>query len=411
MNAARCLPEDTLLALADGALAGETLDAVQTHLDSCATCRQLLVALSRSAGEATADPEEAQPMDLPVGRGTRIGRYAVESVVGAGGMGAVYAAHDPELERRVAIKLVHRRIDQPEEHLRQEARAMARLAHPNVVQIYDVGLHGGRTYIAMELVEGRTLRSWLQEAPRSSAEIVAAFVGAGRGLSAAHDAGLLHRDFKPDNVFVARDGRVKVGDFGLARPVEAVEERNAERRQKTACGTPAYLAPEVIAGLSPSVASDQFSFCVSLWEGLHGRRPFSGTNVLTLLEEARAGRIQPPARRIPAWLRRVVLRGLAADPAARHPSMAALLRALAPEPRRVRLPAAAALAAAAAISAMALGSFRPALARGFTDPRAAWQQSLRRGDGVIPGRATLPAVPAGAETRGCSRPVRSAEAG
>jgi predicted Ser/Thr protein kinase len=411
MNPAFCLPEDTLLALAAGGLAGDTLDAIQTHLDSCATCRRLLVALSGSAGEEAADPSEAEPVDLPVGKGTRIGRYAVESVVGAGGMGAVYAAHDPELERRVAIKLVHHRIDQPEEHLRQEARAMARLAHPNVVQVYDVGLHGGRTYIAMELVEGRTLRSWLQEAPRSRAEIVAAFVEAGRGLSAAHDAGLLHRDFKPDNVFLARDGRIKVGDFGLARPVEAGEERDAEGRQKAACGTPAYLAPEVIAGLSPSVASDQFSFCVSLWEGLHGQRPFSGSNVLTLLEEARAGRIQPPSRRVPAWLRRVVLRGLAPDPAARHPSMEALLRALAPEPRRVRLPAAAAFAAFAAISAMALGSFRPALARGSGEPPPGWKQSLRRGGDVIPGRATPRAAPAGAETRGCSRPIRSAGAG
>ena len=404
MLTARCLPDDTLLALADGALAGGA-DSVQLHLDSCAKCRHLVVALSQMIGEPAQEGGEAAPLDLPVGNGTRIGgRYRVSGVVGAGGMGAVYAAHDPELERRVAIKLLHHRVDQPEEHLRHEARAMAQLPHPNVVQIYDAGLHGSRTYIAMELVQGRTLRAWLQESPRSIEEIVGAFLEAGRGLRAAHEAGLLHRDFKPDNVFVSRDGRVKVGDFGLARPVEAAEA------PAPACGTPAYLAPEVIAGLPPSVASDQFSFCVSLWEGLHGRRPFAGATAAALLEEARSGRIQPSPRRIPSWLRRVLLRGLAADPAARHPSMAALLGALAREPRKVRLPAAAAIAAFAALSAMALGSVRPALARGggHFSAQPVQPEAISRVKTVIPGPR---AAPDGAKSPECSRPARFAAAG
>jgi serine/threonine protein kinase len=244
MLAATCLPDDTLLALADGALAARALDTAQIHLDSCPKCRRLLVALSGggSAGEHTRDPSEgsAGPMELPVGHGTRIGRYVVSGILGAGGMGAVYAAHDPELERRVAIKLVHQRLDQAEARLRQEAKAMARLSHPCVVQVYDVGVHGSRTWIAMELIEGRTLRSWLQESPRSSAEIVAAFVRAGRGLSAAHEAGLVHGDFKPDNVFVGRDGgldrRFRSGAPGCARGTPARLGSRPGRRARAVGG-------------------------------------------------------------------------------------------------------------------------------------------------------------------------------
>lgn len=355
MITASCLPDDMLLDLADGVLAPKALDAAHAHLDSCPKCRHVLVALSGvdSASKPTREVEDSRGpglTGLPVGKGTSIGRYVVTGILGAGGMGAVYAAHDPELERKVAIKLVHQRLDGSEGLLRREARAMARLVHPNVVQVYDAGVHGTRTYVAMELVEGQTLRSWLRQTPRSSAEVVAAFLEAGRGLSAAHEAGLLHGDFKPDNVFMARDGRVKVGDFGLARPLEPAAAARAS--SEGASGTPAYLPPEVIAGSPPTVASDQFSFSVSLWEGLYGQRPFSGANPLMLLQDMRAGRPRSPgSARVPAWLRRAVRRGLASDPAARHPSMEALLRALAPEPRRARLPAAAALATVAALAA------------------------------------------------------------
>ncbi|MGZ6143109.1 MAG: serine/threonine-protein kinase [Myxococcales bacterium] len=328
-----CLADDTILALTRGALPNAALDAAHHHLDSCPTCRRLLVALS---GGADGDPpdDEPPPPELPIGRGTRIGRYVVRGILGAGGMGAVYSAHDPDLDRCVAIKLLHPCYDQPEEperseRLLSEARAMARLAHGNVVHIYDVGKHGLRAFIAMELVEGQTLRAWLAEAPRSCSEITAAFLEAGRGLAAAHGAGLLHRDFKPDNVFVAVDGRIKVGDFGLALPLHATGSGEATAVEH-AGGTPAYLAPEVIAGAPPTVASDVFSFCASLWEGLHGRRPFAGSTAAALLREARAGRFRPaPSRAVPARLRSIVERGLAAEPAARYPVMAPLLFELA----------------------------------------------------------------------------------
>jgi eukaryotic-like serine/threonine-protein kinase len=196
----------------------------------------------------------------------------------------------------------------------------------------------------MELVEGRTLRSWMLEAPRSSDEIVAAFLQAGRGLAAAHEAGLLHRDFKPDNVFVARDGRVKVGDFGLAQVVGPGEASTGS----AVAGTPQYLAPEVASGSSASPASDQFSFCVSLWECLYGRRPFSMPGELRV----------HPGTQVPPRLRRVASRGLAFDPADRHPSMGALVRALDRGPLYARPLPAIALSVATGLAALALLSYR-----------------------------------------------------
>jgi eukaryotic-like serine/threonine-protein kinase len=354
-----CLSSDTLIALAAGSLGEGAADSVQIHLDSCPSCRRLLVAVSDP--NISGNPaEDASGGDLPVGRGTRIGRYLVANLVGAGGMGAVYAARDPELDRCVAIKLLHHHVGESERACRllREAQAMARLVHPNVVQVYDVGEHGSRTFIAMELVEGRTLRSWAQEPGRRSWEIAAAFIEAGRGLEAAHEAGLLHRDFKPDNVFIANDGKVKVGDFGLACPLDpaapsfasAPDLSGPHTRSGQVGGTPAYLAPEVIAGGPPSMASDQFAFCVSLWEALYGQRPYAGGSAFALLEEARAGRVQPPpSKRAPAWLRKVVLRGLALDPAARYPSMRALLKALDRKPGRLLPAAVLGLAALAAV--------------------------------------------------------------
>jgi serine/threonine protein kinase len=349
----RCLSPDEVNDLAEGRLGAEQARDAQEHLDTCAGCRRLVAAMVETRTEPTIPcrQEEAEPA-LPVGRGTTIGRFRVTSLLGAGAMGAVYAGHDPELDRRVAIKLLHDRsvADAPchERRLLDEARSMARLVHPNVVRIYDVGFHGTRPFIAMELVEGRTLRRWLGEKSRATKEIVAAFRAAGRGLSAAHDAGLLHGDFKPDNVLVAFDGRVEVGDFGLARPLDNCIATPEERQIG---GTPAYLAPEVMEGSHPSAASDQFAFCVSLWEGLYGRRPFEGRSSQDLLDQARSRQLLPgPSREVPARLRRALARGLDPEPSARHPSMAALLVALDDKPRRWSAVAALAIAAVAALS-------------------------------------------------------------
>src|SRR5438067_5261849 len=234
MTAAAHLSDETIFEFAAGRLDGDQAKVAHVHLDGCPNCRRLLAAASQSATSGGETEETSQrrlralELDLPVGRGTLIGRYLVRGVLGAGAMGVVYSAWDPELDRCVAIKLVHEsaaRAWKPEreDRLRREARAMARLVHGNVVHVYDVGEHGARTFIAMEYIEGRTLSGWLREAPRSTGEVVDCFLAAGRGLSAAHEAGLLHRDFKPDNVFVAHDGRVVVGDFGLAREVEQAD--------------------------------------------------------------------------------------------------------------------------------------------------------------------------------------------
>ncbi|HZX93306.1 MAG TPA: serine/threonine-protein kinase [Myxococcales bacterium] len=365
---ADCLSADEINDMAEGRLDAKTAGAAQLHVDGCSSCRKLVAAIAQSRTERSiTDGGDASPgmavRTMPVGKGTAIGRYVVSHLLGSGGMGAVYAGSDPELGRRVAIKLLHDGGTGPavegDGRLLHEARSMARLVHPNVVRIYDVGVHAQRPFIAMELVEGRTLRRWLLEVPRSTEEIVTAFVAAGRGLSAAHEAGLLHGDFKPDNVLVARDDRVEVGDFGLARPLDL----SAAGASEPVGGTPAYLAPEVLKGLRPSAASDQFSFCVCLWEGLHGRRPFEGRTPEQLLEQVQARKALPASSgKVPARLRRLLLRGLDPDPSARHPSMAALLHAVDRRPRRTRMLVGVALAAGAALG-LAFMLVRPTLER------------------------------------------------
>ena len=224
-------------------------------------------------------------------RPVRVGRFEIRRRLGRGGLGVVYAAFDPELDREVALKLVRpdRSAGDDRERLLREARAMARLAHPNVVPVYEVGYDDDRVFLAMERVPGRTLREWLQT-PRTWREIVRMFLQAGRGLAAAHDAKLVHRDIKPDNVLVGDDGRARVTDFGLAHDDDAVG------------GTPAYMAPEQRAGGAVTAAVDQYAFAISLREALGDSAP----------------------RRLAA----VVQRALADDPAQRWPSVATMLDAL-----------------------------------------------------------------------------------
>src|SRR3569623_53105 len=300
-----------------------------------------------------------------------IGRYRVERVLGVGGMGTVYAAFDPDLERRVALKLLNadRVGDALRARLLREARAMARLQHTNVVTVYEVGTEGGRDYVAMELVEGETLKAWLEVAAREPGAIVAAFVAAGQGLAAAHAAGIVHRDFKPHNVLRRRDGRVMVTDFGLARGVEASAPVNALEttanvgdslsgltRTGSVLGTPAYMAPEQWSGAVVGPRADQFSFCVALWEALTGERPFSGTTLEALKAQVHKGPGNPA--KLPRALREPLVRGLAPEPAKRFPSMDALLAALQPRRRSPLL-----VAGAAAVIALAAGVYiavRPA---------------------------------------------------
>jgi serine/threonine-protein kinase len=290
-------------------------------------------------GEARTIPETVA---IPSSR-KQVGRYALLRMIGAGAMGAVYEARDTELDRYVAIKLLRERWSDERstaDRLRREAKAMAKLAHPNVVAVHDVGETEGQAYLTMELIDGVTVSAWLKEKPRRYREILECFLQAGRGLAAAHAVGIVHRDFKPDNVLVGKDGRVRVGDFGLARrsvpapgqvatalPAALAATVTAEG---VLAGTPVYMAPDQLRGAPADERSDQFSFCVALFEALYEARPFEGTTVTALLESMLGERLRPaPARSsVPRSVRMVLSRGLRAIPEARYPSMQALLSAL-----------------------------------------------------------------------------------
>jgi len=261
----------------------------------------------------------------------QIGRFTVLARLGEGGMGVVYTAYDDQLGRKVAVKLLRgdgRHDLVARARLLREAQAMARLSHANIVAVHEVGAtEDQQVFIAMEFVRGETLDAWLKGQVHGWREILGEFIAAGRGLAAAHRAGLIHRDFKPHNVIVGEDGIVKVLDFGLARASERAEDA-ADRVEAPAAkerlldvalthagavmGTPAYMAPEQHEGRPATARSDQFSFCVSLYEGLYGRHPFDCTSLGSLLSDVAAGRVRPPppGTRVPPWLHRVVLRGL-----------------------------------------------------------------------------------------------------
>jgi tetratricopeptide (TPR) repeat protein len=306
-------------------------------------------------GEAEARPKRARGLQLE--KGTALGRYVILQKLGAGGMGVVYAAYDPELDRKVAIKLLlpggsGASASIGRSRLVREAQAMAKLDHPNVVTVHDVGQHDGAVYMAMEFVDGGTLGAWLERSPRSWPEILETMTLAGKGLEAAHAAGLVHRDFKPENVMVGSDGRVRVMDFGLVRADESTtsdaspsgaEVPRGDGRTTVGgsaldskltldggiMGTPAYMAPEQFAGDETDARSDQFSFSVALWEALHGERPFAGESIAALSFALAEGRIRDPKRSgVPRWLTAATQRGLARDPGARYPNMRAMLAAL-----------------------------------------------------------------------------------
>jgi serine/threonine protein kinase/tetratricopeptide (TPR) repeat protein len=350
-------------------------------------------------------------------RGASIGRYVVLGLVGRGGMGEVYAAYDHELDRKVAVKLLRVKpgngvsLAEGRQRTLREAQAIARLSHPNVVVVYDVRTFEDQVFIAMEFVDGNTVTYWLQARERSFQEIIKVFLAAGRGLQAAHDKELVHRDFKPDNVMVGRDGQVRVMDFGLARQVGEKTERsqpvmqparsiseaaaavegdgmstlvinnNYETEQTidtheqqnsglfaglfdtnltrtgAMMGTPAYMAPEQFLGTATDARTDQFSFCIALYEALYRERPFGGNSMFALTANVVQGNVKeaPDGTKVPPWVRRILLRGLRPNATDRFPSMKALLEALEKDPAVARRRRALTLAAALLPIAVGLG--------------------------------------------------------
>jgi serine/threonine protein kinase/tetratricopeptide (TPR) repeat protein len=334
----------------------------------------------------TVQPPPPQGRDPALVRAAALGRYIVLGLVGRGAMGEVYAAYDPELDRKVAIKLLRVRGDQAQggtahegrARLMREAQAIAKLSHPNVVMVYDVGTFQGDVFIAMQFIDGQTLGYWMHAQPRAWPEIVKVFVEAGRGLAAAHEKNLIHRDFKPENVMVGADGHVRVMDFGLARATidrdnrpdraateaapgasapagptddsdpestralgstarasrpttQPVEPRSVQLTQTGAMlGTPAYMSPEQFQGLPIDPRADQFSFCVALYEALYGERPFAGNSLVSLMTGVLSGTVRdaPAGTKVPSRLRGLVVRGLRLKPDDRWPSLDALLTEL-----------------------------------------------------------------------------------
>lgn len=328
-----------------------------------------------TVADMDSDPGDARKLST-------VGRYVVLDSVGMGGMGLVCAAYDPKLNRKIALKLLRNASNDEastagRNRLFREAQALAKLSHPNVVTVHDVDVFEGQVYIAMEFVEGTTLREWLRDEVRSWEQILDKFIMAGRGLAAAHQADIIHRDFKPSNVLISKEGDVRVADFGVAKERDRGTRADAqrdyldfERKRRTVAsggsldttaedalieeiqsnvsleltvagrmvGTPAYMAPEQHMGLRVGPYTDQYSFCVSLYEALYGRLPFEGADRRDQLSKMTEGRLPPPpkdaARNVPSWLHKVVGRGLRPHPSERWPSMDELLAALERDPAK-----------------------------------------------------------------------------
>ena len=313
-----CLPAELIVRYVDGTLDGDDRATVERHTDTCATCRGALSDLAAGSlarrsditlGAVAADEPDVAP-------GTAIGRYIVLYRIGRGGMATVYAAYDPELDRKIALKILRGRGHRDHARLRREARTLAALTHPHVVAVFDVGEHDGLLFIAMELVEGQTVRDWLASRPKTWREVAPVFLGAARALAAAHAKGIIHRDVKPENLLLARAGVVRVSDFGLAAIV-------AGPAVDAVAGTPAYMAPEQTGG-EAGPTSDQYSFCVTLHEALCGVRPDAGPRAPFVV------------RGVPRAAAEAVRRGLAARPEDRNASIAALVDVLAIDPARRR---------------------------------------------------------------------------
>jgi serine/threonine protein kinase/tetratricopeptide (TPR) repeat protein len=373
-----CVNEQTVQDLVLGRLRGQALEGIEHHLAECSSCAALIALAASRTGSADPDapPAPARGSKPSLAVGTIVGRFVVLEFLGAGGMGEVYAAYDPNLERKVAIKFLRPDVlgrgnqDVAAERMRREARLVAKLSHPNVVTVYEIDRFDDRLFIAMEHVDGQNVADWLKAEPRPARDVVQVFLAAGAGLAAAHAAGVIHRDFKPHNVMIAKGGEVRVMDFGLAHLDTEVQplavgaaqaeppaggggtedaapasETSTERearltRTGALLGTPAYMAPEQLLGKKATARTDQYSFCVALHEALFGRRPSGAVGSRARISGKRApisakrtritGKMQPleagaAARSVPGWIRRILKRGLAPDPAQRYASMDDLL--------------------------------------------------------------------------------------
>ena len=433
------------------ALTGPEEDKLRRHLDACDECAMLAgdpqqaatlpaatAHTAPAAGFARTEPS-ADP-DAPAPK--KIGRFLVLESLGAGGMGKVFAAYDPYLDRKVAIKLLHpqvwqKRTSAGRQRLLREARALAKLSHPNVIAVHDLGRLGDQAFVAMEFAAKGTLRQWLAEDQRSWREVLDVFLEAGRGLAAAHAIGLVHRDFKPDNVLLTEDGRVCVADFGLVSVTDTDDEDKGEyqsddaiftgsgdddgdsaekrtrRRQPSwisqpgeptsnddgitakltetglFMGTPAYMAPEQHRAEEVDARADQYSFCVALYEALYGELPFDPKSRFELAFDIGGHQMRdaPAGSDVPAWIREILQRGLAEKTAERYPSMDALLGELASDPveaarrRRKTFAIAAAFVALATLAVIGItrSGEREALCQRADEKLAGVWDTARRG--------------------------------
>ena len=321
MQTPACLDDDAIVAYFGN---GTGRGAWEDHVDDCDSCRGLLAAVVRQDNSRGAREWRVEQ---------QVDRFVLRERIGRGAMGTVWRAEDVELGREVAVKRLH---SGDHAQLVDEARSAAQLQHPNVVALYEVIADEHAPFLVMELVAGVTMRQWLGDAKRSVREIIEVLAQAGRGLAAAHARGLVHRDFKPDNILVDADGRARVADFGLASAdgARGAQPPACKLACVTAigCGTPAYMAPELVAGSIADVRSDVYAFAVTAYEALHGHHPFTGSDAETLWIEMAAGRIRTGKRRIPARIDRALRRGLAVDPADRWADIASFVAAI--EPRR-----------------------------------------------------------------------------
>ena len=416
-SANACLPDETIFSFVQGKLPRNDAKGVDEHLSRCSDCRTVVAEAARflfqdapqrqdapertlpSPEETSHHAEDRAETDYPLlHAGTEVSRYVIGEVIGAGAAGVVYRARDPQLKLSIALKLLRPDRSRPSDReklqaqLLREAQAMAQLSHPNVVTVFDVGTYGDRIFIVMELVEGQTLGGWLAERRPEWPEIMRAFIDAGRGLAAAHAVQIVHRDFKPANVLVGRDGRVRVTDFGLARPMELA---NAEPETISAgpparnaasplasltvteggalAGTPNFMAPEQFLGRRTVARTDQFSFCVALYIALYGNHPFAddapeNRTLTTLAKAVVEGVLRPAAGSspVPPPVYDVLARGLRPNPGERFYSIQELLDALTdasnPESSRPRRRYPAVFLAAAV--ALGLGSWAVRSSRG-----------------------------------------------